>query len=156
MKKTLYNTATLQLQPWSAGDADHVVGLESPLVELEIIQDAEPSYNPITHHLKASQIINLEARTVHNGFTVEGNIPLPAREAERYKVMEFLMRNAISLESIPSLIASVAEEGVERDVALMRWHEVPTFPKYHPLVVAVAAALNLDLDAVWDTILAIE
>ena len=70
--------------------------------------------------------------------------------------MEFLMRNGIALESIPSLIESVTEAGVERDVAIMRWHEVPTFPKDHPLVIAVAAALNLNLDEVWDSVLAIE
>lgn len=82
--------------------------------------------------------------------------PPPAPEAERYKVMEFLMRSAIPLESIPSLIESVTEAGIERDVAIMRWREVPTFPKNHPLVIAVAGELNLNLDAVWDTILAIE
>lgn len=84
-------------------------------------------------------------------------VPLPeAPPAARYQVMEYLMRKNIPLESIPSLIADNTPEGIELDVAIMRWNEVPNFPKEHPLVAAVANALNLDLDVVWASILAIE
>lgn len=37
----------------------------------------------------------------------------------------------------------------------MRWEYAVSFPRDYPLVVAVAAALNLDLDTAWDTIVAI-
>ena len=154
--KLLYNTSAQLFQPYPRDDDGEVIGLDPVYHVFTVNQDAEPLYDPATHHLEPTQSINYDARTVHNGFTVAENLLLPAPEAERHKVMEFLMRSAITLESIPTLIASVTEEGVERDVALMRWHEVPTFPKGHPLVVAVAAELNLNLDAVWDAILAIE
>jgi len=38
----------------------------------------------------------------------------------------------------------------------MRWEFVTTFPKRHPLVMAVAQSLQLDLDEVWWSILEIE
>jgi len=76
--------------------------------------------------------------------------------AENYQVKSFLIHHGIELDSIPALIASATAQGPDHKDALMRWHEVPTFPKGHPLVIAVAAALNLNLDEVWDGILAIE
>lgn len=154
--KLLYNKTTALLQPWPAGIAEHVESLESIYEEVEVIQGERPEFDPATHHLEPTETINLETLTVQRGWNVVENPPLQSPEAERHKVMEFLMRAAIPLESIPALISSVTQEGVERDVALMRWHEVPTFPKNHPLVIAVAAELDLNLDAVWDTILAIE
>lgn len=154
--KLLYNTSTQLFQPYPRNDDGEVIGLDPIYQVYTVNQDAEPSYDPATHHLESTQDINYDACIIHNGFNVVENPPLPAPEAERHKVMEFLMRAAIPLESIPALISSVTQEGVERDVALMRWHEVPTFPKNHPLVIAVAAELDLNLDAVWDTILAIE
>lgn len=154
--KRLYNTSAQLFQPYPRDDDGEVIGLDPVYHVFTVNQDAEPLYDPATHHLESTQAINYDARTVHNSFTVVENPPLPAPEAERYKVMEFLIRSAITLESIPSLIESVTEAGLERDVALMRWHEVPTFPKDHPLVIAVADQLNLNLDAVWDAILSIE
>lgn len=154
--RLLFQTQTQSFQPYPRSDDAEVIGLDPIYQVFTVNQDSEPSYDPGTHHLEATESVDHEAKTVTRGWNVIENPPIQSPEAERHKVMEFLMRAAIPLESIPSLIAAVAEEGVERDVALMRWHEVPTFPKDHPLVVAVAAALNLDLDAVWDTILAIE
>jgi hypothetical protein len=82
--------------------------------------------------------------------------PQPAPPAAAYQVRAYLIRNGIDLASIPTLITSITAAGAERDEALMRWEFVANFPKNHPLVAAVAASLNLDLDQVWDSILAIE
>jgi hypothetical protein len=76
--------------------------------------------------------------------------------AAAYQVRAYLIRNGIDLASIPTLITSITAAGPERDEALMRWEFVESFPKKHPLVAAVAASLNLDLDQVWGEILAIE
>lgn len=154
--KLLYDTSTQLFKPYPRSDNAEVVGLDPIYHVYSVIQNEAPAFDPATHHLEASETINHEARTVTRGWNVVENAPIPAPEAERYKVMEFLMRNGIPLDSIPGLIESVTEAGLERDVALMRWREVPTFPKEHPLVTAVAAELNLNLDAVWGTILAIE
>lgn len=83
-------------------------------------------------------------------------IPGSAPEATPLQVHAFLIRRGISLESIPALIAAVTAEGEEREEALMRWDKTLSFPKEHPLVAAVAAQLELNLDEVWSSILAIE
>ena len=70
-------------------------------------------------------------------------------EAQSYQVRAFLVRHGIALSSIPDLITSLTAEGPEREEALMRWEFVTTFPKTHPLVMAVAQTLQLDLDEVW-------
>lgn len=82
--------------------------------------------------------------------------PHPAPEATRLQVRLFLRRRGIDPETIPALIASVTAEGEEREEALERWKSTQSFPKAYPLVNAVAALLSLNLDEVWDGILAIE
>lgn len=154
--KLLYDTSTQLFKPYPRSDDSEVVGLDPIYQVYTVIQNEAPAFDPAKHHLESRETVDYEAKTVTRGWDVVENTPMPPAEAERYKVMEFLMRSAIPLESIPALIESVAEAGVERDVAIMRWREVPTFPKDHPLVIAVAGQLNLNLDAVWDTILAIE
>lgn len=156
MSKLLYNTATQLLQPWPAGDADHVVGLESIYQEFEVIQNDPPAYNADTHHLQAFQNIVREKQRVERGWNVVENIPPPTPEATPLQVRAFLMRRGVSLESIPAYIAAVTAEGPEREEALMRWDKTLSLPKAPPLVAAVAASLNLDLDQVWGSILAIE
>lgn len=156
MKKLLYNTETQRFQPWTAGDAEHVVGLDPIYQEFEVFQSDPPSDVPAAHHLEATEAIDHEARTIQRGWRVVKNPVMPAREAERYKVKGYLIRHGIPLASIPERIAALTTEGPERTEALMRWDEVPSFPKEYPLVAAVAAALNINLDEVWDGILAIE
>lgn len=153
--KLLYNKDTQRLQPWSAGDAEHVVGLESPLEEFDVIQAPRPEVDA-GHYLRETQVIDTEAKTVTRGYEMVAITPLPAPAAAAYQVREYLIRAGISLSDIPALIASATPEGAEREVALMRWEYVTNFPKEHPLVVAVASTLNLDVDQVWDSILAIE
>lgn len=156
MNKILYNTQTQLLQPWTAGDAPHVVALEPIYEELDLIQNERPDYNPGTHHLQPTEDINLETKTVTRGWTVVENPPIPAPEATPLQVRAFLIRRRMNLADIPALIAAKTAEGPEREEALMRWEKTLTFPKNYPLVVAVAAELNLSLDEVWDEILAIE
>lgn len=76
--------------------------------------------------------------------------------AERYQVKSYLIDKGFDLATIPSLISSVTAEGKEREDALMRWQDVDSMPKSHPLVTAVAVSLGLNLDQVWWSILEIE
>lgn len=154
--KLLYNKETGLLQPWPAGTADHVEALDPIYEEVEVIQNEKPEFDPATHYLEPTQTISLEDRTVTRGWTVVEAPVTPAPPAERYQVKEYLIRRGISLASIPAMIAAVTPEGVELDVALMRWDQVTSLPKNHPLVTAVAAQLSLNLDEVWDSIIAIK
>lgn len=84
------------------------------------------------------------------------SLPAPAPEATPLQVRLFLERRGIPLENIPAAIASVTAAGSARNEALIRWDKTLSFPKDHPLVVAVAGLLGLNLDEVWGSILAIE
>ena len=154
--KLLYNTSTQLFQPYPRDDDGEVIGLDPVYEVYDVIQDEAPAYDSTTHHLELSESINHETKTVTRGWNVFENAPIPVPEAEAFQINEYLMRNGISPDSIPALIASVTTEGIERDVAIMRWQKVTSFPKEHPLVAAVAAELGLNLDAVWDSIIAIE
>lgn len=79
-----------------------------------------------------------------------------ALAANPLQIRAFLIRRRISLEAIPALIASQTAAGAECEEAVMRWEYEPSFSKNHPLVSAVATQLSLNLDEVWDEILAIE
>jgi hypothetical protein len=154
--RLLYNISTQQLQPYPRNDDEEVIGLDPVYLVYTVIQNAEPAFDPATHHLEASETVDHGAKTVTRGWDVVAIEPQPAPPAAAYQVRAYLIRNGIDLASIPTLIASITAAGAERDEALMRWEFVANFPKNHPLVAAVAASLNLDLDQVWDSILAIE
>lgn len=155
--KLLYDTVSQRLiYQWPSADPDNIVGLDPRYEIYSVVQDPEPSTIPLKHHLEATEAINHEARTVTRGWNVVEDIPMPAPEATPLQVRAFLISQGISLDSIPTLIASVIEAGAAREEALMRWEYALSFPKDYTLVVAVANALNLDLDQVWGQILAIE
>jgi len=154
--KLLHNTSTQLFQPYPRNDDGEVIGLDPIYQVFTVNQDAEPSYDPATHHLEPTETINLETRTVLRGWNVVENPPIPSPEATPLQVRSFLIRQSISLDTIPALIASAMPEGSAREEALMRWEYALSFPKDYPLVVAVANALSLDLDQAWASILAIE
>lgn len=153
--RLLYNTSTQLFQPYPREDDEAVAGLDPIYQVYDVIQADEPAYDPATHHLQSQESIDHEAKTVTRSWSIVANDPIPAPDAEAFQVREYLMRNNIALDTIPTLIASVTTAGIERDVALMRWDKVTSLSKDHPLVAAVAAQLGLNLDEVWGSILAI-
>lgn len=154
--KLLYNTQTQLLQPYPRDDDATVEGLDPVYQVFDVLQNAPPESVPAGYTFRPTQVIDTEAKTVTRGYEMVAITPLPAPVAAAYQVREYLIHAGISLSDIPALIASATPEGAEREVALMRWEYVTNVPKEHPLVAAVASALNLDLDQVWDSILAIE
>jgi len=78
-----------------------------------------------------------------------------AAAAWAHQVRVWMIRRGIPLSSVPQMIAAVTAEGVERDEAMARWEYAVKIPKDHPLVSALAAQLNLDLETIWWEILAI-
>lgn len=154
--KILFNTVTQLLQPYTNRLGGPIVGLDPIYRVYELTQNERPAHDPAVEHLEAFETIDHTAGTVQRGWQVVENIPPPIPEATPLQVRAFLIRRGISLESIPALIAAVTAEGEEREEALMRWDKTLSFPEEHPLVAAVAAQLELNLDEVWGSILAIE
>jgi hypothetical protein len=74
--KLLYNTETQTLLPWPRIDDEPVVGLAAHLLEMTVVQEDRPEYDPATQRLEKTEVIDAEARTVTRGWEIV-EIPAP-------------------------------------------------------------------------------
>jgi hypothetical protein len=74
MTRLLYDTTTTTLQPYPRDDDGPVIGLDSRYLEMVVIQQPQPSYDPATEQLTATEAIDTDACTVTRGWTIT---PLP-------------------------------------------------------------------------------
>jgi hypothetical protein len=68
--KLLYDTQTRTLLPWPRIDDEPVVGLDAHLLEMAVVQEDQPAYDPATQRLEKTEVIDAEARTVTRGWSV--------------------------------------------------------------------------------------
>jgi len=68
--KILYNTQTQKLLPWPRIDDEPVVGLAAHLLEMTVVQEDQPAYDPATQRLEKTEAIDAEAQTVTRGWSV--------------------------------------------------------------------------------------
>jgi hypothetical protein len=68
--KLLYNTETQTLLPWPRIDDEPVVGLDAHLLEMDVVQEDQPDYDPATQRLEKTEVIDAEARRVARGWSV--------------------------------------------------------------------------------------
>ena len=68
--KLLYNTQTNAVLPWPRIDDEPVVGLDSHLLEMTVVQEDQPAFDPATQRLDKTEVIDTEARTVTRGWSV--------------------------------------------------------------------------------------
>jgi hypothetical protein len=73
--KALYNTQTQSLLPWPRIDDEPVVGLASHLLEMDVVQEDQPAYDPATQRLEKTEVIDADARTVTRGWEI---VEIPA------------------------------------------------------------------------------
>jgi hypothetical protein len=59
-----------------------VVGLDPIYLELVVTQEPEPTYDPATHTITATEVINATARTVTRGWQLVELPPLPPPEPD--------------------------------------------------------------------------
>jgi hypothetical protein len=74
--KALYNTETNTVLPWPRIDNEPVVGLDAHLLEMDVVQEDQPAYDPATQRLEKTEVIDAEARTVTRGWSVV-EVPAP-------------------------------------------------------------------------------
>lgn len=77
MPRLLLDRATNQLIPYPRNDDEPVVGLDPAYLELDLIQADQPEYNPATHRLEPTEVIDTDACTVTRGWDL---MELPAIE----------------------------------------------------------------------------
>jgi hypothetical protein len=79
--KLLYNTQTQKLLPWPRIDDEPVVGLAAHLLEMTVVQEDKPEYDPATQRLEKTEVIDTDSRTVTRGWNVV-EVPAPLVTAE--------------------------------------------------------------------------
>ena len=78
--KLLYNTETQTLLPWPRIDDEPVVGLDAHLLEMTVVQEDQPAFDPATQRLEKTEVIDAEAQTVTRGWSV-AEVPAPTYTA---------------------------------------------------------------------------
>jgi hypothetical protein len=81
--KALYDTQTQALLPWPRIDEEPVVGLASHLLEMDVVQEDQPAYDPASQRLEKTEVIDTDSRTVTRGWDVV-EVPAPAVTAEEH------------------------------------------------------------------------
>jgi hypothetical protein len=81
--KALYNTQNSAILPWPRIDEEPVVGLDAHLLEVDVVQEDQPAYDPATQRLEKTEVIDAEARTVTRGWSVV-EVPAPTFTAAEW------------------------------------------------------------------------
>jgi hypothetical protein len=81
--KLLYNTETQTLLPWPRIDDEPVIGLAAHLLEMTVVQEDQPAYDPATQRLEKTEVIDTDARTVTRGWSVV-EVPAPTYTAAEW------------------------------------------------------------------------
>ena len=68
--KALYNTQTSAVLPWPRIDEEPVVGLDAHLLEMTVVQEPQPAFDPAKQRLEKTEVIDTDARTVTRGWSV--------------------------------------------------------------------------------------
>jgi hypothetical protein len=81
--KLIYSTQTNAILPWPRIDDEPVVGLAAHLLEMTVVQEDQPAYDPATQRLEKTEVIDTEAQTVTRGWSVV-EVPAPTYTAEEH------------------------------------------------------------------------
>ena len=73
--KALYNTQTSTILPWPRIDEEPVVGLASHLLEMAVVQEPQPAFDPANERLEKTEVIDTSARTITRGWSVISVLP---------------------------------------------------------------------------------
>jgi hypothetical protein len=80
--KALYDTQTQKLLPWPRIDEEPVIGLDAHLLEMDVVQEDQPAYDPASQRLEKTEVIDAEAQTVTRGWSVV-EVPVATFTAEQ-------------------------------------------------------------------------
>jgi hypothetical protein len=81
--KLIYDTQTQSLLPWPRIDEEPVVGLAAHLLEMTVVQEDQPAYDPAAQRLEKTETIDADARTVTRGWSVV-EVPAPTFTAAEW------------------------------------------------------------------------
>ena len=105
--KLLYDTQTQKLLPWPRIDEEPVVGLAAHLLEMTVVQEPQPAFDPATQRLEKTEVIDTDARTVTRGWSVV-EVPAPTFTAEEIVSQYF---SAYQIAALQRLEMSLLQAG---------------------------------------------
>lgn len=107
--KALYNTQTNAILPWPRIDEEPVVGLDAHLLEMNVTQEPQPAYDPATERIEKTEIIDVDARLVTQGWNVVA-VPAPSYTAEDWITSQgYTATRLVSLLDVESKLNAAAK-----------------------------------------------
>ena len=77
MARILYDTQTATLRPYPRPDDEPVINLDPRYISLDLIQEAQPNYDPATQRPEPTEMIDLESLTVTRAWQLVDLPPPP-------------------------------------------------------------------------------
>lgn len=114
MPRLLYDTETSTLQAYPRADDEPVIGLDPRYLEMDVLQQPQPEYDPTTHRLDPTEAIDLDARTVTRGWQlVELPPPAPAPDWATFRGQLLIS------EGVAAVMAAARAAGCEPGVTAL-------------------------------------
>ena len=111
--KALYDTTTAKLLPWPRIDDEPVVGLAPHLLEMTVVQQDKPAYDPAAQRLEKTETIDVDARLVTRGWNVV-DMPAPIFTAEDWITGQgYTATRLVSLLDVEAKLNAAAKVSVK-------------------------------------------
>jgi hypothetical protein len=120
--KALYNTQTQSLLPWPRIDDEPVVGLAAHLLEMTVVQEDKPAYDPATQRLEKTEAIDADARTVVRGWNVV-EVPVATMTAETAVSQYFSAYQIAALQRLEMALLQAGKPLGPKMTAAKQWLE---------------------------------
>lgn len=136
--KILFHLPTQTLRAYPRQDDEPVVGLSADFEIFEVVQEDEPEYNSVTHHLEPTETINTETKTVLRGWAVVANSVVPITVTRA--ALKMALGQAVCSE-VDAWIAAISDATAQFQ-ARTWWTEAPSVRQNHPVVEQFRIALG--------------
>jgi hypothetical protein len=120
--KLLYNTQTQKLLPWPRIDEEPVVGLAAHLLEMTVVQEDQPAYDPASQRLEKTEVIDAQAQTVTRGWSVV-EVPVATMTAEEAVSQYFSPYQIAALSRLEMALMQAGKPLGPKMTAAKQWLE---------------------------------
>jgi hypothetical protein len=120
--KLIYDTQTQALLPWPRIDEEPVVGLAAHLLEMTVVQEDKPAYDPATQRLEKTEVIDTAARTITRGWSVT-SVPPATFTAEEIVSQYFSAYQIAALQRLEMALMQAGKPLGPKMTAAKQWLE---------------------------------
>jgi hypothetical protein len=120
--KALYDTQAQKLLPWPRIDNEPVVGLAAHLLEMDVVQEDQPAYDPATQRLEKTEVIDAQAQTVTRGWSVV-EVPVATMTAEEAVSTYFSAYQIAALQRLEMALLQAGKPLGPKMTAAKQWLE---------------------------------